>query len=234
MRYPSGCLLCGEPLVYHSQAIVQTCAYCGGSFESAASCSQGHFVCDACHGADASDLIEQYCLQAQSNNPLEMAITLMSHPSVAMHGPEHHFLVPAVLLAAYHQLEPDADLAVQLKQARKRAEGVKGGSCGFCGNCGAAVGTGIFISLVTGSTPLAKKGWQLSNRMTAESLLAIAEHGGPRCCKRDTYLALQTAQAFLCHQLDAELEMTAPIRCDFSHLNKECLLMECPFYPGRN
>ncbi|MGR4064590.1 MAG: DUF5714 domain-containing protein, partial [Vulcanimicrobiaceae bacterium] len=32
---------------------------------------------------------------------LRMAITLMQNPVVNMHGPEHHFLVPAVLLAAY-------------------------------------------------------------------------------------------------------------------------------------
>lgn len=225
-------MLCGEPLVYRSRAVEQTCVYCGGSFLSEASCAAGHFVCDACHGADGSALIERYCLQTTSRNPVEMAVTIMSHPSIAMHGPEHHFLVPAVLLAAYHQVEPDGDLATQLKQARKRAEGVKGGSCGFCGNCGAAVGTGIFISLVTGSSPLSKLGWQLSNRMTAESLLAVAEHGGPRCCKRDTFLALQTAQAFLQNHFKIALEMPAAVRCDFSLHNKECLKQACPFFAG--
>jgi hypothetical protein len=232
MRFQSGCLVCGQPLVYHPQAIQQTCVYCGNSFLSEANCQQGHFVCDACHGADAEDLIEQYCLQAQSKNPLEMAITLMRHPAVAMHGPEHHFLVPAVLLSAYHQLEPEDDLAVQLKQARKRAEGVRGGSCGFCGNCGAAVGTGIFVSLVTHSSPLSKLGWQLSNRMTAASLLAVAEHGGPRCCKRDTFLALQTAAAFAKDNFGLSFELTEPIQCSFSAWNKECLTTDCPFYPA--
>lgn len=227
-------MICGEPLVYHSQALRQTCLYCGGSFESAASCQQGHFVCDGCHGAEASDLIEQYCLAAGSTpgstDPVAMAITLMRHPALAMHGPEHHFLVPAVLLAAYQHFDPDDGLAVRLKQARKRAEGVRGGSCGFCGNCGAAVGTGIFMSLITGATPLAQKGWQLSNRMTAESLLAIAEYGGPRCCKRDTYLALQSAQAFLQKQFDLEMPLTTPIHCEFSAMNKECLGSNCLFF----
>ena len=231
-RHVSGCLVCGQPLVYHAQAITQTCLYCGQSSQSAASCQEGHFICDACHSAGGSDLVEQYCRQAASRNPYELAVTLMSHPSIAMHGPEHHFLVPAVLLAAYHQLEPDGDLAVQLRQARQRAEGVRGGSCGFCGNCGAAVGTGIFISLVTHSSPLSKLGWQLSNRMTAESLLAVAEHGGPRCCKRDTFLALQTAQAFLQRNWEVTLEMPETLRCGFSHLNKECLHEACPFFAG--
>jgi hypothetical protein len=230
MKYQSGCLLCGQEMVYLAQTQSQTCVYCGQTFESNARCAQGHFVCDTCHGAEANDLIEQYCLQTALTDPVEMAVNLMSHPSVAMHGPEHHFLVPAVLLAAFYNQNPDENREVKLKQARKRAEGVRGGSCGFCGNCGAAVGTGIFISLVTGATPLSKQEWKLSNLMTAESLLSIAEHGGPRCCKRDTFLSLQSAQAFLQHRFGSRLEMTSPIHCDFNSLNKECLKSDCPFF----
>jgi hypothetical protein len=229
-KYLSGCLVCGQELVYLPQVQAQTCIYCGKVYDSSARCMQGHFVCDTCHGTDANDLIEQYCLQTTLHDPLEMAITLMRHPSIAMHGPEHHFLVPAVLLATYYSSRPGEDRTVKIKQARKRAEGVPGGSCGFCGNCGAAVGTGIFISLITGASPLSKKEWQLSNRMTAESLLAIAEHGGPRCCKRDTFLALQSAHAFMQRQFGSGFEMPSAIHCDFSPLNKECLKSECPFY----
>lgn len=232
MRFLSGCLLCGQELVYLPQAEAMTCAYCGKTFESNARCVQGHFVCDACHGAQADDLIEQYCAQTTLRDPVEMAITLMRHPAVAMHGPEHHFLVPAVLLAAYYHDQPGAGRLGKIRQARKRAEGVRGGSCGFCGNCGAAVGTGIFVSLVTGASPLSKEEWRLSNRMTAASLLEIAEHGGPRCCKRDTFLALQTAHGFAQRELGISLELTSPIRCEFSPMNKECLKGECPFFAG--
>ena len=230
MKYQKGCLFCGQELVYLPQMQAQTCVYCGKPYESNARCVQGHFVCDGCHDADANDLIEQYCLQTTLNDPVEMAMTLMHHPSVAMHGPEHHFLVPAVLLAGYYHRHPGEDRAIKIKQARKRAEGVPGGSCGFCGNCGAAVGTGIFISLITGATPLSRKEWRLSNRMTAESLLAIAEHGGPRFCKRDTFLALQSAHAFLQEQFGSTFDMPASIQCDFSPLNKECLKSKCPFF----
>ncbi len=68
-----------------------------------------------------------------------MAVTLMRHPAISMHGPEHHFLVPAVLLAAYYRQHPGPDWTGKLVQARKRSEGVRGGSCGMCGNCGAGV-----------------------------------------------------------------------------------------------
>lgn len=230
MKYVSGCLICGADLVYLPQDELQDCVYCGKQVSSNARCSQGHFVCDACHSADAGSLIEKFCTETTWKDPLEIAVTLMRHPSIAMHGPEHHFLVPAVLLAAYDNQKSIENRAGKIQQARKRAEGIRGGSCGLCGNCGAGVGTGIFISLITGATPLARREWQLSNRMTAESLLAIAEHGGPRCCKRDTFLALQSAQAFLQHWFGQSLEMAAAIHCEFHQFNKECLRTDCPFF----
>ena len=120
--------------------------------------------------------------------------------------------------------------AKKIEIARRRAEDVKGGFCGFCGTCGAAVGTGIFLSVLTGTSPLSKAEWRLSNLMTAESLLAIANHGGPRCCKRDTFLALRTAVSFVQRELHIELDGEQPVVCEFSALNKECTKGECPFY----
>ena len=89
-----------------------------------------------------------------------MAITLMQNPHVPMHGPEHHFLVPAMLLAAYYNTigEPYRKSRV-LGLARERSGLVKGGSCGLLGDCGAAVGTGIFIPIITGATPLSLDEW---------------------------------------------------------------------------
>jgi hypothetical protein len=48
-----------------------------------------------------------------------------------------------------------------------------------CLVCGAGMGTGIFISIVTGATSLSIEEWRLSNLATAKSLLSISEHGGP-------------------------------------------------------
>jgi hypothetical protein len=65
-------------------------------------CIGGHFVCDRCHSLAANDLIEQYCLHTGQTDSLEIAVTLMKNPALKMHGPEHHLLVPAVLLAAFY------------------------------------------------------------------------------------------------------------------------------------
>jgi hypothetical protein len=165
---------------------------------------------------------------------MAMAVTLMRDTRIKMHGPEHHFLVPAVLLAAYCNAtgRPREEKTEMISKARRRAEEVKGGSCGFSGNCGAAVGTGIFVSLVTGATPLSRTEWRLANLMTSESLRAIAERGGPRCCKRDSFLAITTAVGFLKKELALSLPLEDSLACEFSSLNKECLRSGCPYFEG--
>jgi hypothetical protein len=157
---------------------------------------------------------------------------LLSHRQIALHGPEHHFLVPAVLLTAYYNINHEYDeKSSKLQEARQRSKHILGGFCGFHGDCGAAVGTGIFISLISNSTPLATREWRLSNLMTAKSLLTIANHGGPRCCKRNTFLAILEAVNFLEEHFHLSMNINCTIRCEFHEVNKECLKQQCPFYP---
>jgi hypothetical protein len=61
--------------------------------------------------------------------------------------------------------------------------------------------------------------------------MSIALHGGPRCCKRNTYLAIMGAAQFLKENLNVQMDISSKIECQFSPLNKECLKEECPFYP---
>jgi len=231
-EHHSGCLICGAGLVYREQAHQASCALCGDELASTAECVNGHFVCDRCHGLPAFDWIERTCLASGETGPLRLAEVLMKHPAVKMHGPEHHFLVPAVLITAYFSLHGGEGKAEKLAVARKRAEDVKGGFCGFHGACGAAVGAGIACSVLTGATPLAGNEWRLANLMTAACLAAIGEAGGPRCCKRDTYLALQIGCDFLNRHLDAGLPTSYQPVCSFRHGNKECLERGCPFFPA--
>jgi len=94
------------------------------------------------------------------------------------------------------------------------------------------VGTGIFVSVMTEATPLSGLEWKLCNLMTAESLKEIGMHGGPRCCKRDTFLALNSAGKFLKENFELSIPMNQNIQCDFYRMNNECLQLECPFFPG--
>lgn len=229
--FKSNCLLCGEPLVYFPGTKSLTCALCGNDFHSEASCRDGHFICNSCHSASANELIENICIKSDSTKPVELAIELMKAPSISMHGPEHHFLVPAVLLTAYYNQRSDTkEKEKKIKVARQRAENVLGGFCGFYGACGAGVGTGIFISLITDSTPLSTKTWGFANQMTAESLRCIGALGGPRCCKRDTFMALKTAHKFLKQKMAVVLDIPDTITCEFTEHNKECIEENCPFH----
>ena len=68
--------------------------------------------------------------------------------------------------------------------------------------------------------------------MTARSLLIIAEAGGPRCCKRNSFLAISEAVRFSEEELRVRMESgPASINCEFHDLNKECRKSACPFYP---
>ena len=180
-----GCLICGCNLIYFDADKRQICSICGHAFNASVHCMNGHFICDKCHSLPATEYIEKYCISTKMIDPIELAQALMESPTIKMHGPEHHFLVPAVLLTIYYNYQNEYEMKkAKLNIAKGRAEKVLGGFCGSHGNCGAGVGTGIFVSVITNATPLSKEKWQLSNLMTAKSLFSIANQGGPRCCKR--------------------------------------------------
>lgn len=145
---------------------------------------------------DLLDFVTEQCLSETSKNPVEILRNLMALPGIPMHGPVHHVLVGSALLTAFRNGGGKVDLPKALAEMRVRGEQVPGGACGRWGACGAAISTGTFVSIVTGATPMATDAWGLSNRMTASALEAIGRVGGPRCCKRDSYLALLQAVEF--------------------------------------
>ena len=146
-----------------------------------------------------------------------------------MHGPEHHVMVGASLLTAYKNAGGEIDLPSALSEMYARGKQVPGGACGFWGACGAGISTGMYMSIITKSTPLASKAWGLSNQMTGQALTAIGKNGGPRCCKRDSYIAIREAVDFTAEHLGVEMELDE-IKCSRSKLNNQCLKERCPFH----
>ena len=96
------------------------------------------------------------------------------------------------------------------------------------GACGAGISTGQFLSIATESTPLAAEPWGLSNQMTARALENIGKAGGPRCCKRDSFLAILAAVDFVREHLGVEMKRTVPV-CSYSSRNNQCIGRRCPF-----
>jgi len=212
------------------------CVYCKSPVVSKFPGSEDLIICDLCKSKHPRDLIDDYCISSASTDPVEIAEVLMKSPGFQMHCPDHHYLVPAVLLASYSKkTRKTKKLKSWLKIARNRAEKVPGAFCGTHGSCGAAVGTGIFMSTVLGATPLSSIEWDLCNSIVGRSLLSMAPYGGPRCCKRVTYLSLQEASAFVKERLSIQLTIPEEIECKFYQKNEEqCMKEKCPFYPNIN
>lgn len=222
------CLICKAPLAYLDRDEAMECALCRKVQSSKARCVKGHFVCDACHTAGMDSVIS-ICLHTQSKNPIEILEEMMALPTCHMHGPEHHTMVGSALLTAYRNAGGELQLQSALYEMQKRGKQVPGGACGYWGACGAGVSTGMYMSIALKATPLAGEAWGLSNQMTAKALDAIGKSGGPRCCKRDSYLAVLEAVKFTESKLGVRMEM-APVVCSRSHLNNQCLHESCPFF----
>jgi hypothetical protein len=230
MENKNGCIICGNDLEYSNESTLLRCYICSKDYNSNAKCKNGHFVCDNCHSSEAIGYIETYCVNTFENDPVKMAVEIMSNPKIKMHGPEHHFLVPAVLLAGYYNnINNHGIIKEKIIIAKERSQNILGGFCGFYGNCGAGVGTGIFMSIINNATPLSQNEWKLCNLMTSKSLEHIANNGGPRCCKRDSFAALETAIDFLKNNMSVTFSKNK-IKCIFNGMNKECKKTECKYF----
>lgn len=224
------CLICKAPLEYLEEDVEMECAICHKKENSKTRCVNGHYVCSECH-TKGMDSIIGVCLNEESKNPIEIIEKMMSMPFCHMHGPEHHVMVGAALLTAFKNAGGDIDLEKALFEMYNRGKQVPGGTCGFWGACGAGVSTGIYMSIATKATPLAVEEWGLANKMTSSALERIGEIGGPRCCKRDSYLAIMSAVEFTEKHLGVSMELN-DIWCTRSAQNNQCIQGRCPFYKG--
>ncbi|WP_227765523.1 DUF5714 domain-containing protein [Zhaonella formicivorans] len=231
MNNTEGCLICGEELVYGSAWRLNTCLYCGRTQHSTIYCPNGHFICDNCHRQEAIEVLKRVCLDSNSKDPVALANKLMAHPSFKMHGPEHHALVPAVLVTAYGNITGETGES-HILEAIARGATIPGGMCGNFGACGAGIGAGVAMSVIAGATPLSTGSWGEANLMTAHVLKSIGEKGGPRCCKRCTWTALTAAMNFLEEKRGVHFDKTATEgNCTHFQRNKQCQRSKCVFFP---
>ena len=226
------CLICKAPLEYLEKDELMECAVCHKKELSKTRCVKGHYVCNECHTRGMDTLIG-LCLDETSADPIEIIRKMMAQPFCHMHGPEHHVMVGSALLAAYKNAGGDVDLASALVEMQNRGKQVPGGACGFWGACGAGISAGMFVSVISGSTPLKEEAWGLSNKMTSKALARIGEINGPRCCKRDSYLAILAAIDFVKENFGIEMK-NSKIVCIHSSQNNQCIGKRCPFLPANN
>ena len=224
----NNCGVCGRPLVYGTESIEKVCALCGHRDKTLIYCPAGHYVCDACHSKSAVEVLRQVLSSTKSTDPAALLELVMAHPAVPMHGPEHHVMVPCVIVAAVGNAGyPLPDGA--LEKAFERAGKVPGGWCGLYGDCGAAVGTGIAVSVITAATPLTGKQRTLAMAATSQALTRMLDEQ-PRCCKRAARTAVRSAVDFLSEQLDIKLPQAAPLHCEYTSRNEQCAGSKCLYY----
>lgn len=221
------CMVCKAPLEYLETDEMMECALCRKKEASKSRCIHGHYVCNECH-TSGMDAIVELCLRESSKNPVAIIMKMMDQPFCHMHGPEHHVMVGAALLTAYKNAGGDIDLSTALAEMMNRGKSVPGGACGFWGACGAGISSGMFISIISKSTPLAKEPFALSHRMTSAALGRIGEIGGPRCCKRDSFLSILAAVDFVEENFGIKMEKSQ-ITCGYSKENNQCIGRRCPF-----
>ncbi len=228
MKSMENCGVCGQTLTYATDAVTMECDFCGKTEQSPIYCPEGHYVCDTCHAHQALDVLREVLNSTSSDNPVEILEKVMSHPSVPMHGPEHHAIVPAIIVASVKNAGyPVPEGAIE--KAIERGSKVPGGWCGLYGVCGAAVGAGIAVSVLTGATPLTGKTRTLANEATSLALNRMLDEE-PRCCKRASRRAIEAAVEFLEKRMDIILKQGEKPSCRYISRNRECIRDDCEYY----
>jgi hypothetical protein len=187
-------------------------------------------VCDLCHQGDPLEVIRQICIASTEMDMLRLMKEIRSHPCFSLHGPEHHALIPGIILSTYRNLGGDVD-SLKILSAIDRGALVPGGACGFMGSCGAATGVGIAFALLLRANPLQPSPRRLSQKITARVLDRIADLEAVRCCQREGYIALKTAAELSGEYLPLSLKAEEEIACDQYEDNEECLGAACPLFP---
>lgn len=227
-EFHKGCLICGASLEYLTEAAEQVCDICGKNFQANIVCGKGHYVCDLCHGGDVMERMEGLLIHSREKNPLRLAEKAFHMPTMKVHGPEYHSLVPGVLVAAAQNMEGKRD-EHKIKEAMNRGKDIKGGSCGFHGNCGACVGAGIAESVLSAATPGSREERGKANLATGTALIQVSMHGGPQCCRRDAITSILSYMELTGRYPDA---VDYTYTCSQFVENDHCIAVECPYFPG--
>lgn len=169
--------------------------------------------------------------------PADLLEKLFLDPRCPAFGPDHHFIVGACLLTALAKAKGEgADaLLPRLSELGVRSSSVPGAACARWGVCGAAVSAGMAYAIASGNEPLKEDGWSEGQRMVARIGLAIADSGAPRCCKRDSRIAIEIAtDAF---ERDFQVSFPEPRHpregCSFTGANTVCLGENCRYHEKR-
>lgn len=176
------------------------------------------------------DFINKEIIKYTSTDPIEIVKDMMHKDFINMHGPEHHYLDGAALLVAYYNVTKDIDIKLCLDNLVSRAIQMPGAMCGYWGVCGSSASIGASMSIIHQTSPLSHDDFY-KDHMTLTSMIIAKEGqiGGPRCCKRNAFIALSSAVEFMNSKYHIDMK-SSTIHCEFSPMNKQCLGKKCPYH----
>ncbi len=161
---------------------------------------------------------------------LALLKAIRKHKSIPIHGPEHHAMVPGIILGTYKNLGgniPEETVITGIE----RGSLVPGGACGFMGSCGAAIGVGIAFSIILEANPLTPRSRKQVQTVVADILQKIGRLKAARCCQRESYTSLVEAANVSKSILPIELKALDKFPCEQYALNKECIRRACTLFP---
>lgn len=188
-------------------------------------------------GERPQDWIIEKLAESTSTAPAELMEKVMADARCPAFGPIHHFIVGATLLACWHNAEAaanrEAALRADLEEMLARSSSVPGATCARWGVCGAAASAGMAYAIVRGNAPLREEGWQEGQLMVSDLLARIARSGRPRCCKRDSRVAIAAAVAYFNALGGPQMTQSAVVpTCASFGENSVCMGSECPYHPS--
>ena len=176
------------------------------------------------------ELIIQEVIKAKSCNPIEIVKEIMHEDYINIHGPEHHFLDGAAFLAAYKNAGGQLDLNNALAELQERTIKMPGAMCGLWGVCGSTTSIGAALSIIHSTGPLSSDNFYKEHmKYTSSCIDKMSEIGGPRCCKRNAFLSIETAIRFVAENYGITMDSNK-ISCEFTNWNKQCIKKRCPFF----
>lgn len=230
---PSACALCGSPLEYLETSSPLTCHVCGREDRGHVVCPRGHYVCEACHGADFMERLPLLLDGASSASPAALAEDLMAEPDLPMLGCEHAHVAAGALMRALENAGVAGVTPHHRAEALERtAHQAVSAYCGLSGVCGVVPALGACYSVLVGGQcgkgPETRAAMELVSRLAA----ATAAEADPGCCKAYVRSGLREAAAFLEERLGIVLESAPAVVCaDVERHPHGCRGADCAWHP---
>lgn len=147
---------------------------------------------------------------------MEIAETLLQGSFLPSLGPEHHAIVTVSVLAAIKNygevtLSDGSKRTItddDIREGIRRMKQIPACTCAYHGACGAGLGVGAFFSILYDATCAKDIERTLAMRASNAALAAIANTGGPGCCKQSVRTAILTGVELLKEFCHARLQIS--------------------------